>query len=166
MKKYSNGRAMSGLFVFALLGVFAVMCTLLVLLGAQAYRGVVDGASENAEMRLMISYPTNLVRMNDNASNLSVQSRGGVDALVITQQFDDEAYETLVYCYEGMLYELFKAQDDELSLDYGEPITKAQFFRPSIKDGLFSFEIGGEDGETYSARVALRSRAAQGEVQS
>ena len=36
--------SMQGVFVFVLLGLFAVMSTLMVLLGAQMYRGTVDRA--------------------------------------------------------------------------------------------------------------------------
>ena len=47
---------MQGVFVFVLLGLFAVMSTLMVLLGAQMYRNTVDKTTENNEGRVLTAY--------------------------------------------------------------------------------------------------------------
>ena len=55
--------SMQGVFVFVLLGLFAVMSTLMVLLGAQMYRNTVDHAEANNEGRLLGAYVRSMIRM-------------------------------------------------------------------------------------------------------
>ena len=48
--------SMQGAFVFVLLGLFALMSTLMVLLGAQMYRATVDHSQQNNQKRLLSAY--------------------------------------------------------------------------------------------------------------
>ncbi len=162
MKKAAHSHAMSGVFIFMLLGIFAIMSTLLVLLGAQAYRAVVDSAARNAEERILLSYPANKVRMNDDQDHLRVEDVDGTKTLVISQDFDGSLYETRIYCYDGWLYEVFQEHGDEIALEDGEALTQAAYFRPEIKNGLLTFEVGTPEGAQYRMNVALRSQAAKG----
>ena len=163
MKKTSgSAHAMSGVFVFLLLGTFAVMGVLLILLGAQAYNSVVNSAQRCANERILRSYPLNKVRMNDNAEALSVRQIEGVDVLTIEQDYDGDIYETYVYCYDGYLRELFMAQEEEFYLEDGEGLVEAEYFRPKIENGMMSFEIGTANGENYQAKLALRSLDKEG----
>ena len=157
MSKLQRAHAISGVFIFALLGAFAVLSTLLVLLGAQAYHAVIERAALAAEERILLGYPVNKVRMNDWADRIRVDEKGGVPMLVIRHDIDGEWYETSIYCHQGRLYELFAAADDELPLEDGEPLVEADYFKPELKDGVVSFEVG-KGSEVYRAQVALRSR--------
>ena len=51
-----SSHAISGAFVFMLLGIFAIFSTVMVLLSAKAYRGVVDKAAMHNSMRVASSY--------------------------------------------------------------------------------------------------------------
>lgn len=152
-----RAHAISGVFIFALLGAFAVLSTLLVLLGARAYRAVTERAALSAEERILLNYPLNKVRMNDCADRIRVDEKDGVPMLVIRHDIDGEWYETSIYCHQGWLYELFAAADDEIPLEEGEPLAAADYFKPELKDGVVSFEVGTGSG-IYRAQVALRSR--------
>ena len=55
-KGKSVQHSVQGVFVFVLLGLFALMATLVVLLGAQMYRGIVDMSTNNANERILTSY--------------------------------------------------------------------------------------------------------------
>ena len=55
--------SISQVFVFVLLGIFAVMSTLMVLLSAQMYRGVVGKTEQNSSYRILTSYVSNAVRL-------------------------------------------------------------------------------------------------------
>ena len=46
MSKSGPSHAISGVFVFLLLGIFAVFSTVMVLLGARAYKGAADRLTE------------------------------------------------------------------------------------------------------------------------
>ena len=48
-----HSHAVTGLFVFALIAVFAILAMLLVIIGAQTYRSITDSADLNAQRRML-----------------------------------------------------------------------------------------------------------------
>ena len=48
--------SVSGLFIFLMIGIFAVFSTVMVLFGANAYRGAVNRFDSNNESRIASSY--------------------------------------------------------------------------------------------------------------
>ena len=61
--------SMQGAFVFVLLGLFALMSTLMVLLGAQMYRATVDHSQQNNQKRLLSAYEGRLYEDFTNDAN-------------------------------------------------------------------------------------------------
>ena len=152
----SRSHAISQAFVFLLLGVFAVFSTLMVLLSAQMYRGTVDQTDRHNAQRVLSSYVNNVVRSNDSADTISVQQRGGLDMLVFGWDIDGERYETMVYCYEGSLRELFVSAEQEFEPDYGEVICEAQKFTPALENNLLSVCLVDGAGTENTLHIALR----------
>lgn len=148
--------SISQVFVFLLLSVFAVFSTLMVLLGAQMYRGTVDQTERNGERRVLINYVKNVVRGNDCANMVRIDHRSGIDMLVFAYDFDGDLYETMVYCYEGELRELFIDAEQEFEPEYGESICKAQAFVPEMNDGLLTVHLTDAQGQNSELRIALR----------
>ena len=98
---------MQGVFVFVLLGLFALMSTLMVLLGAQMYRGTVDHSERNNDGRVLSAYVRSMVRAEDARGAVSVEEHGDMTALAMREEIDGEDYVTWLYQYEGQLYEQF-----------------------------------------------------------
>ena len=149
-------RSISQVFVFLLLGVFAVFSTLMVLLGAQLYRGTVDQTDQHSERRVLYNYVKNIVRGNDSVDIICIDNRMGIDMLVFAYDFDGETYETMVYCYEGELRDLFIDSEQEFEPEYGESICKAQSFVPELDDGLLTIRMTDAQGQAGEMHIALR----------
>lgn len=155
-KTGSRSHVISQAFVFLLLGVFAVFSTLMVLLGAQLYRGIVDQTELHNARRVLYSYVNNAVRGNDGEKCIRTESIGGVDVLVFDWFVDDEHYETKVYCHEGGLRELFSDAGQAFEPGYGEVICGAQAFRPELVDGtLLKIYIEDAEGRARTLHMAL-----------
>ena len=152
-------------FVFLLLGVFAVFSTLMVLLGAQLYRGTVSETETHADQRVLYSYLSNVVRSNDMGGEVCVEERSGVMVLVLGVDIQDEKYETLVYEYEGMLRELFISADQEFVPSYGEEICPVTSIRPEITGGMLAIGITDVQGNEDTLHIALRSRKLPSDAQ-
>ncbi|MBR4442983.1 MAG: DUF4860 domain-containing protein [Clostridia bacterium] len=153
-KKISH--SMQGVFVFVLLGLFAVMSTLMVLLGAQMYRGTVDKAAENSEKRMLSAYVRSMVRAEDGARSVKVEEYGDIQALALYEDIDDEMYVTWIYLYEGPVYEQFTSADNEFEPDSGTEIAPATEFIPTLNEGLLSVFITDNEYEDCSVQIALR----------
>ena len=148
--------SMQGVFVFVLLGLFAVMSTLMVLLGAQMYRNTVDKTTENNEGRVLTAYVRSMVRAEDAYEALSVEDHDGVTALAMRESIDGEGYVTWIYQYDGQLYEQFTSGDREFEPEAGTAICAAQGFEPALEEGLLTMNLVDDEGETSVIRVALR----------
>ena len=156
-----NGRgnvshSMQGVFVFVLLGLFAVMSKLLVLLGAQMYHGTVEKTSANNENRILSAYVRSMIRAEDTSGAMEIGEYDGVKALAMREDLDGEAYVTWLYCYEGQMYEWFTSDDGEFRPESGTAICPAQRFEPSLDNGLLTVNLVNAKGEPETVRVALR----------
>ena len=65
VKREDHG--ISGLFVFLLLGVFGMLSVLMVLFGAQVYRGIVERSEAHGEARVLPAVVRGMVRSGDSA---------------------------------------------------------------------------------------------------
>ena len=157
-----KSHVISQAFVFLLLGLFAVFSTLMVLLGAQLYRGIVDQTEAHNARRVLYSYVNNAVRGNNAADLIHMEQIDGVDALVFDWFVDGEHYETKVYCHEGTLRELFSEAGEAFEPDYGEIICRAEAFRPEMEGKLLKLHIEDAEGHARTLHMALTCAGEEG----
>ncbi len=163
MKQKNAGHSIQGVFVFVLLGIFAVMSTLTVLMGAQMYRGTVDrGASDNEE-RVLTAYVRSMVRAGDSADSIRVEETQAGPAIVLTENYDGEEYVTWLYAYEGKLYEQFTEAAYEFDPEAGTAICPVASFEPSVEDGLLTVRMTDARDRESEVRVALRCHESAGQ---
>ena len=148
--------SMQGVFVFVLLGLFAVMSTLMVLLGAQMYRNTVDRSTANNEDRVLSAYVRSMIRAEDTSDAMEIGEYDGVKTLAMREDLDGEIYVTWLYCYEGQMYEWFTSDDGEFRPESGTVICPAQRFEPSLDKGLLTVNMVNAKGVPETVQVALR----------
>lgn len=156
----SNGNtsvqhSMQGAFVFVLLGLFALMSTLMVLLGAQMYRATVDSSQYNNENRVMGAYVRSMVRSMDDGL-VSVEAPGGIPAVALKEIWEDEEYVTWLYQYEGQLYEQFTYADEEFNPERGTEICPANSLSAELSNGLLTVNLTDGNDQPRTVQVALR----------
>ena len=150
---------MQGVFVFVLLGLFAVMATLLVLLGAQMYQNTVRRAELNNDRRVLSSYVRSMVRAEDSLNAGCVEKYGDVTALAMHETLEERPYVTWIYAYDGHLRELFTSADRAFEPESGTMICEAQRFEPEISGRLVTMHMTDLKGESFDVQVALRCPA-------
>ena len=152
----SISHSMQGVFVFVLLGLFALMSTLMVLLGAQMYRGTVDRSVKNNDYRVLSAYVRSMVRAEDGAGAVTVEERDGSPVVAMREVIDDEEYVTWIYQYEGQLYELFTDLEEDFDPEAGTAICAANSFEASMEGDLLTVRMTDGAGEPCTVQVALR----------
>ena len=105
MRKAQHKHTVSGVFVFLLLGIFAVSSTVMVLIGAQAYNGSAQRGLVHNVQRLAPAYFRGRLREADVKGMLDLKALDGADMLKIINS--DEKTATILYVYDGMLYEWY-----------------------------------------------------------
>lgn len=157
-----NGRSLSGLFVFSLLGLFALFAVLLSLLGAQVYQNTVAVSDAHAEERILLSFVRSTVRNADVQSRITVEECGGVQTLTLETLEDEETYLTRLYCRDGMLKEWFAEKQMPFAPEDGEDICPCEVFDPKLGENMLSVRLAGSDGQEKNVYLALH-RSGSGE---
>lgn len=175
MINVKHSHTISGVFVFFLLGVFAVSATLMVLLGAQNYRNGADRADAHNAQRIAAAYLRGKLREADRRDQLAVEEWNGNKTLKIVN--DEEETVTLLFVRDGMLWEWYTFRDlfDEAEFDPdtgapllprngedeeetapGESVCPLDEMRLSLDGRLLTVNLLSED-EWIAVDVALRS---------
>lgn len=149
---------MSGVFVFLLLGLFAVFATIMVLMGAKAYRSTAAQSGVHNAARITSSYLRSMLRADDEAGALRVETVNGVETIALTNVYDDEIYVTRLYVYDGMLREWFTSAEEAFEPENGEIVCAADALTAEIDGKLLIIHVQ-TDGEWNDVYCALRAIA-------
>ena len=157
MKTGQNKRKIDNLLVLLLFGVFAVCILSVLLTGADVYQRLASRDQRSYDQRTAAQYLTTRVRQADRLGDVGIESFDGQDALVFTEVIDGHTYETLVYCYDGYLRELFVAAGGSFLPEDGEKVLAAQGLSIRKDDQLLNVELTSPSGETQALSLYLRS---------
>lgn len=141
---------------------FAILagCAVLVLLtGAGVYGRLTERGQEAFHNRTVPLYIATKVRQADCAEAVFVEQKTGTDILRLEEQIDGKDYVTRIYCHEGVVRELFSAEDVPFDPVAGEKITEASEVRFSLEDGCLTVRVTREDGTVTEQTLTLRSFA-------
>lgn len=156
MKRRQQGHDITGAFVFMLLGIFAVMSTVLVLFGVRAYRSSIERSDLNNEERLLSFYLRSMMRNVDEENRIGVETIGGTDTLYYTESYDGEEYVTRIYSWDGMLREWFSERSRPFEPGEGEILFEADSFEAELDGGLLTAVIRGRpDDEAKTLNIAI-----------
>lgn len=158
MKEQTRKSHISGILVLLLFAVFMVSVLLVLLTGADVYQSMAQRGQDSYDQRTVVQYLTTRVRQADQAGKVSVRAFEGRDALVLTEEYDGVPYETLVYCHDGYLRELFSAAGLEQAPEYGELILPAETLRIVDEESFLQIELSLPEGTQETLILHLRSR--------
>lgn len=117
-----RNHAFSGLFVFLLLAMFALLCLLTVFLSVRSYTGIDRDISAQAQERVLTGYLRGKVRAGDRSGEILLMETDHGQALCLRQQ----DWETRIYAYQGALMEQLCQTGDPFDPELGERIAEAE----------------------------------------
>jgi len=94
-------------FVLIIFSVFALSVLMVLMLGARVYKNMTDITSENQKERTLLSYIWTKAKNGDKSDSIHVGEFRGLTALFFDEEFGGTPYRTVIYQYDGWLYELF-----------------------------------------------------------
>ena len=158
-----RGSAAGTVATLALTCVFGVTLLMGIFAGAAVYQRVGDRVDQSAGERVGLTYITAKLHGFDGTvpggrSAVRVGEMGGQDAVYLLENVDGINYETILYVYDGQLREMLCLQGGEQDPAFGEVIGPARSLTVETpREGLLRLAYTGQDGETRSADVWLRS---------
>ena len=150
-----------GVLVLLVFAVFMVSVLFVLLTGADVVQKLTDRDQKSYQQRTAVQYVTMRVRQADREDMVEVRQIDGQDVLVLAEMIEGYRYETLVYCADGYLWEMFSEAGLDLSLEYGEKILPAEGFFAEKQEDALQLRIDLTDGSSQSVILHLRS---EGEV--
>ena len=157
MKTRQTRQKLESVLVLLLFAVFAVCILWVLLLGGDAYRRISLRDQNSYDFRTASQYLTTRLRQSDALGQASVEPFGSADALVFTQTIEGKTYETLVYCCDGYLRELFTANRADFQPEDGEKVLEAQSLSLRLDGRTLTAEIVTPDGRPQRLTLQLRS---------
>ncbi len=128
---------------------------LLVVFGAQSYRGTVAARSGNMDSRALTAYLSTVAKANDREGAVTLRRDPAYgDVLVIAD--GDSGYATHLFRADGMLMEDYCPLGDALSPERAQPIAETDRFAISSGGGLLIVD-------TDAGRVLIHQRSGEGE---
>lgn len=111
-KKTVQTFQIDGILSLLLFGVFAACLLLVLLSGTKTYSRIVERDDMVYTQRTAAQYFAQKLRSVPAADSVSITQAHGKDALVIRQELEGEWYLTVIYCYDGWLWELFTDEEN------------------------------------------------------
>ncbi|MDR0936889.1 MAG: DUF4860 domain-containing protein [Oscillospiraceae bacterium] len=148
------------LFILLLYAMFALLSALSVIIGVQVYKGLVEDSANRGELRTALSYVANRFRAADTASGVTLERRGGVNALVFREQLAGRRAETLIYCYDGALREYLLVPDlggQGFVPAEGDELVAVSDFSVTRDAGLYTIFAKTESGAEARQQVFRRT---------
>ena len=146
------------IFVMLLYLIIVILSVMIISLGKNIYNNINKDRNTNYELRVSLSYIANKIRQSDKKEAVEIKEINGVDALVINEIYDGEKYQTCIYFYNGVIYEMFTDIDSDFELSDGMKVVEADFLKiEKMKDYLYKFTaVSNKDSlELY---ISLYSR--------
>ena len=153
----SRNHAMAGVFVFLLLGIFAVFSTMLVVVGAQAYRATATSSEQHSVERTIYAYLLNSIRGDDSRGIIEVETENGIEMVAVHYDFDGDEYIKRIYCWDGSLRELLTSTRYEFDPAKGEVLAAATDFHAELEGGLLNIEVTDTYGRTHTVQAVMRT---------
>lgn len=157
MKKTESRFQTEKILPLVLFAILAVCGVLVLLTGAEVYGRLTDRGQDAFTNRTVPLYIATKVRQADCAGAVSVEQESGTDILRLSEQIDGKGYVTRIYCYEGVVRELFSAEEVPFVPEAGEMIAEADGVFFSMKDGCLTVKTAQEDGGVTEQILTLRS---------
>ena len=158
MKSMMKKNQMGSVLVLLVFAVFVVSVLLVLLTGADVVQKLNERDQRSYDHRTVVQYLTTRVRQADAEGSIAVRDQEDRNVLVLTEEIEGTCYETLVYCYDGYLCELFVEAGVDMELEFGEWILPVRDMRCRDEGTHLVFDLQLNSGEEQQMLLARRSQ--------
>lgn len=145
--------------LLALLAFVLMITSLLMVLlsGAKVVNRLTKRDRENYDRRTAVQYMATRIHQSDSDGMLTIEEYNGSPALILTENIGEDVFQTVIYHYDGYIYELFCRSGYIPAPEFGEKVLPADSL--SLTDNGEYIDICIEtNGQKESLRCAVRSR--------
>ena len=143
MMKTVRGQRIDTIFVLIIFCIFAISVLMVLMFGASIYQNMTEISREDQDERTVLSYIRTKVRTSDETGKVYVGEFNGLPALRYDEDLGGVQYQTVIYHYDGWVYELFSEADLDFYPEDGTRIMELDDLRFEALDfGLIKISAG------------------------
>lgn len=143
MTKTKSGWKIDSFFVLIIFCIFITSALMSLILGAAAYKNIIDRSYEGQDERICLSYVCTKIKNADN--KVYVGDFYGQSALFITKEYEGVVYRTAIYLYDGWVCELFSETGLEFLPEDGMPVIEAEnLVFEEMENGLIEVTVNSQ----------------------
>ncbi len=155
--KETKGK-LSIVFTLMLFAVYTFSALFLAIIGVDVYEKNVESSEKNYNVRTSVLYLTEKIRQNEMQESVRIDNTSSSQAIVLSQEINENIYETWIYIENGYLCEVLVPENFEVIENIGQKIMPINQLEFSINEnGLLSLNVVDENGENYKASIFLES---------
>lgn len=150
-------------FLVLLIFLFAVSASMIILIGSNIYKHIIQNMDLNYDTRTSYAYLTEKIHSLDEDGSLSITKSGDTPVISISQDISGKTYRTMIYANDGYLCELFTDQSaDMVPLSSGQHITACKSLDlTQIGDQLYSVTMNINDKEAVHLFISTHSQPSE-----
>lgn len=145
MGKVFRGQSIDTVFVLLIFCIFAASVLAVLMLGGSIYKNIADISQQGYDERTCLSYVWSKIKNGDEAGKISIGDFNGQNVLMLREEYDGVAYQTIIYYYDGWVRELFFEEGLDFTPEDGTPViatTSLSFTQ--LENGLIKAKSGGD----------------------
>ena len=142
--------------VIALCAIYIFLAAGVALLSSSAYQAVERASGENSQGRVALSYVISQLRAGDTVDGIRMLQYGDGIALGIADG-ENKDYETLLYCHDGALMEMFAERDLGLEPSAGMKIVAISSIEIGMTNNLLHICIVDANGNVSQTNYFVQS---------
>ena len=143
MNRALRGRSIDTVFVLIVFSIFAFSVLMVLMLGANIYRNINDISRFEQNEHTALSYVWTKTKNFDEAESIGIGDYHGVTALFIDEIIGGAEYRTVIYHYNGWIYELFSEASLDFTIDDGIQIMMIDdLLFEEVNNGLIKVTTG------------------------
>lgn len=174
MTKKTRNQRIDTVFVLLIFCIFAVSVLMVLMFSASTYKNMTDISRENYDQRTALSFIWTKVKTNDEGEGIFIDTFKAtescpccsgslvVPALCFDSTVDSTTYRTMIYHYDGWVYELYCEKG--VSFDHGDGVAIIELDElifEDVGDGLIKIASGGSSLMVYPQSGTMREMPAQ-----
>ena len=150
-------------FIFLLFTIFAGAVVIVLSLGANIYKSLVERDNAAYEKHLGTGYIAAKIHGNDRKDAIAIggfvneKQDDGIKTLHIYEKIEGEWYDTRIYYYDGAIREVFTFRENEIAPEDGTEVIPAKDMELSVEGAKISISITDTHGYTDKIVVEMRS---------
>jgi len=155
MIKKGRSQKIDTVFVLLIFSVYAISVLMVLMLSASTYKNITDISRDGYDEHSALSYIRTKAKNNDIAGGISIDNFNGLPALCFDEDIDSTIYRTMIYFYNGWVYEIFSEKGLDFLPEDGVKIIEVSDLRfESIDYGLIKVMSGTKELLIYPRGAA------------